>query len=141
MPLIWLIVGIVIAPGLLAQKEQQIPVSLGDLIDGFETPAMGGFIEVPGEVEILTFTAEAGERIFLDWGFRDRSLDTLNIRFEGPSSKVYFDALLASPVASGVIQIVRTGLHQLVIGHPESTQIGHYTLRIHRVSAPEFFPL
>jgi uncharacterized protein YegL len=139
--LIWLIVGIVIAPGILAQKEQQIPISLGDLIDGFETPAMGGFIEVPGEVEILTFNAEAGERIFLDWGFRDRSLDTLNIRFEGPSSKVYFDALMASPVASGVIQVVRTGLHQLVIGHPESTQIGHYTLRIHRVSEPEFFPM
>ncbi len=101
-------------------------------------PAAGaGNIELPGSVDTYTFTATAGQKVFVDWTTATSCF--LNWRMGGPAAAVVFASrgICADP---GPFTLATAGTYTLTVDTLlTSAAVGTYGFRITTVAAPQSF--
>jgi predicted Ser/Thr protein kinase len=118
-------------------EGERFEIKIGDQIsDGVPAPGAGN-IEVPGAHDIYTFSAEPGQRIYIQ-ATKLEVTDYLTIRLIDESdNEIYKDWLqLEDP---GLFQLTAGGVYTIVVGETERATVGTYKLKIWNVAPPDTF--
>lgn len=118
-------------------ETQVYPTAIGDIIsDG--VPATGaGRIETPGTEDAYTFTARAGQSIYVD--MLDGASANQRWRLVDSAGAVVFsEGFFFDP---GVVTLTRGGVYTLTLGNPGTDAAGRYRFRLWDVPAPQSFDI
>lgn len=114
---------------------QQFAVKIGDVIsDGQPGPGAGN-LESPGALDIYTFTAAPGQRIFLD--LQEGLAVGPNWSLTDADGLVLFDRALIGD--GGTVELTKGGVYTLTIGSSRSDHHGTYRLQLWNVPSAQTF--
>lgn len=117
--------------------SQEFSIAIGDTVTNGSPGAGAGNIETPGVLDIYTFEAVAGQRIFVD------ALDLdVNIRWEmtDPAGESIFSTCLACG-DPGVFTLAETGTYTLIVGATRDDSVGAYQFKLWDVPPSQEFAI
>ncbi|MGI8810033.1 MAG: Calx-beta domain-containing protein [Acidimicrobiales bacterium] len=116
---------------------QTFPYTVGNTVSNGVPAAGAGNIESPGSVDTYTFTATAGQKVFVDYL---TGTCGLNWRLIGPANATVFAsrAICSDP---GQLTLAAAGTYTLTVDTPTgSATVGTYSFRITDVPPAQTFP-
>jgi serine/threonine protein kinase len=123
-------------------KLEEFQTEIGDEIKNAEPELGAGLLEAPGSKDIYTFTAEAGEAIYVH--IIEPPVTSDNIEFymtDDLGSNVFSSCLQCGD--PGVITLDRGGEYRLTVGNndPDGAGYGAYRIKLWEVPPPDEFEL
>lgn len=124
----------------LTPPGDQFAIAVGDSVaDG--VPGLGaGNIEVPGAFDLYTFSATAGDVIFLDETFTAASVALLDYAITDPLGGIVLNNALGATDPSAFTASL-TGTYTITIGDPLDDAAGTYAFTLHAVPADDSFAI
>jgi len=122
--------------------EEDFEIEIGDEISNGEPGAGAGLIEAPGSKDIYTFTAEAGEEIYVHIIEPPSSSDTMYIYMDDDlGANVFYTCMQCSD--PGAITLDRGGTYTLTVGNddPSGAGTGAYRIKIWELPPPDEFTI
>jgi hypothetical protein len=125
---------------------QTFPIAIGDEVGPGQPAAGAGEIESPGAEDRYTFSAQAGDRVFIDvksvrggCGF----VGDLGWELRRPDGSAFIPYEVFSVcVDNGPVRLDASGTWRLVVRAPfDDDGTGSYVLRLHSVPAAQTFPI
>jgi hypothetical protein len=119
---------------------QQFAIIIGDTISDGAPNSGAGNIETPGAIDTYTFTATAGQQIFLDALSSSVSRGNLDWKIIDPNgTQLRTDAFFQD---SGPITLSTTGTYSLsIFGTYDNDEVGTYSFKLWNVPAPQQFAI
>ena len=124
---------------------QEMAVNIGDFISDGVPAAGAGNIETPGGLDVYTFTARPGQRIYLDF-LELFPTSLLDYRLEDEDGYLYSDCVRC--VNPGALRLSKGGTYKLTFGHdlefsfrPTRPDTGSYQFKIWDVPPPQTFAI
>jgi hypothetical protein len=117
--------------------SHEFNIAIGDTVTDGSPGAGAGNIETPGVLDIYTFEAVAGQRIFVD------ALDLdVNIRWQmtDPAGESIFSTCLACG-DPGAFTLTETGTYTLTVGATRDDAVGTYQFKIWDVPPSQEFAI
>ena len=121
---------------------EEFQIEIGDEIKNGEPEAGAGFIEAPGSKDIYTFTAEAGQMIYIHIIEPPSTSDTMNIYMDDDiNANIFYTCMQCSD--PGAIVLERGGTYTLVVGNedPSNAGTGAYRIKIWELPPPDEFSI
>jgi serine/threonine protein kinase len=121
---------------------EQFETEIGDEISNGEPDTGAGLIEAPGSKDIYTFTAEAGEKIYIHIIEPPSSIETVYIYMDDDlGANVFYTCMQCSD--PGAITLDRGGTYTLTIGNddPDGAGTGAYRIKIWELPPPDEFAI
>ncbi len=118
-------------------------IAIGDTItDGVPGPGAGN-IEVPGGVDIYTFSGTAGQQVYFQLTGVDPALALVRWKLQDPSGETIFDRVFNCCGGSnpGVYTLPTTGIYTIRAGESSDPGTGTYGFKLWNVPAPHQFPI
>ena len=114
---------------------QSFTYSLGTTVSDGQPAAGAGNIEMPGAIDRYSFTATAGQRVFVD---RLTGPCTVNWRLEGPGGPAFPSRRLCDPDPGQLV--LGAGTYTITVDTPTTSDAtGTYSFRITNVPGPQSF--
>ena len=120
--------------------EQQFKVQIGDEISNGEPDSGAGLIEAPGSKDIYTFTADAGESIYIQIAEVPDTTDLIDFYMnDGTGAEVFYGCLQCGD--PGAYELAQGGIYTLTVGNddPNGAGTGAYGIKIWKVAPPDEF--
>ena len=119
--------------------SEQFEIMIDDVV-AENTPAVGaGRIESPGVLDIYTFPAAAGERIFVDLQALSAGL-AIHWKLEDPQGTTLFRDCIACG-DPGRLTLTEGGVYTLTVGTQTSSAVGTYQFQLWSVPPPDQFAI
>jgi hypothetical protein len=118
-------------------------IQIGDTItDGVPGPGAGN-IEIPGGVDIYTFSGAAGQQVFFDLFGVDPALTFVHWKLVAPGGAVLFDQIFNCCGGSdaGVQTLPESGVYTLRVGESGDSGTGTYGFTLWNVPPPQRFTI
>ena len=122
--------------------EQQFEIKVGDEISNGKPEAGAGLIEAPGSKDIYTFTAEAGQVIYVHIIEPPTSTDSFQIvMHDDLNANIFFTCLQCGD--PGLFTLDRGGEYTIIVGNddPNGAGTGAYRMKIWDVPPPDEFTI
>lgn len=116
------------------------PIAIGDTISNGVPSAGAGNIEAPGTFDHYTFSATAGQRLFIRRVSFTSSLGSVQYQLLDPAEEEIAIANFNLNMI-GIVEIATTGIHTLRVGRANQSATGIYSIAITEVPNPESFPI
>ena len=123
-------------------SEEIFETSIGDEISDGEPDAGAGWIEAPGSKDVYTFTAEAGQDVYIHIIEPPSTSDTMYISlFDDINTNVFYSCMQCGD--PGTITLDRGGTYTLVVGNddPANAGYGNYRIKLWDVPPPDAFQI
>jgi serine/threonine protein kinase len=106
-----------------------------------DNPGNGaGHIENPGSSDIYTFTADAGQSVYVQVQEPPQSNDTINWRLEDETGSELFNTCLQCG-DPGLIALEHGGTYTITVGNKSGAGTGTYTVKLWSVAPPDEFDI
>jgi len=122
--------------------ENYFDIEIGDEISDGEPDSGAGLIEAPGSKDIYTFTAEAGQDIYVHIIEPPSSSDTVDIYMvDDINANVFYSCMQCGD--PGTITLDRGGTYTLTVGNddPSGAGTGAYRIKLWDVPPPDEFEI
>lgn len=124
--------------------EEEFEIEIGDEISDGEPGSGAGLIEAPGSKDIYTFTAEAGQDIYVHIISIEQSStsDTIDIYMvDDINANVFYSCMQCGD--PGTITLDRGGTYTLTVGNddPNGAGTGAYRIKLWDVPPPDTFEI
>lgn len=115
---------------LLVPEPQSFQIALDDTVSDTYPADGSGVIEQPGSQDIFTFTAEAGQRVFIK-ALESVSAGDFIWRLVDEQGRELFEKNFVSPGSDlGFYTLERGGTYRVIVGDPDANRPGAYSFRI-----------
>src|SRR5258706_1915398 len=123
-------------------SEQQFEIKIGDEISNGKPGVGAGLIEAPGSKDVYTFTATAGQVIYVHMIERPKSNDSFTIAMHDDINANVFSSCLQCG-DPGLVTLDRGGTYTMVVGNddPSGAGTGAYRIKIWDVPPPDKFEI
>ena len=121
---------------------QNFKIEIGDEIKNGEPESGAGLIEAPGSKDIYTFTAEAGQDIYVQIIEPPSTNDNVEVHLDDDlNANIFYTCMQCSD--PGAITLDRGGTYTLTVGNddPSNAGTGAYRLKIWDLAPPEEFTI
>jgi len=122
--------------------EQQFEIQVGDEIKNGQPASGAGMIEAPGSKDVYSFTAEAGQNIYVHFIEAPSTSGDVQVSMSDDlGANIFYTCMQCSD--PGVITLERGGTYTLTVGNddPSNAGTGAYRIKIWDVSAPDEFTI
>jgi len=122
--------------------EEEFEIEIGDEITNGEPGSGAGLIEAPGSKDIYTFTAEAGQDIYVHIIEPPSTSDTMNIYMDDDiNANIFYSCMQCGD--PGAIALERGGTYTLTVGNddPSGAGTGAYRIKIWELPPPDEFSI
>jgi hypothetical protein len=120
---------------LAVPAPQQFNINIGDTVSDGVPNSGAGNIEMPGAVDIYTFTATTGQEVIFDW--LSGSNVFINWRLQAPDDTVLFN----SHLLDYQVLLSQTGTYTLTLQGRGIDDVDLYSFRLVEVPAPQQFTI
>jgi len=121
---------------------EEFQIEIGDEIKNGEPGAGAGLIEAPGSKDVYTFTAEAGQNIYVQIIEPPDTSDNVELHMDDDlNANVFYTCMQCSD--PGAITLDRGGTYTLTVGNddPTSAGTGEYRIKIWDLPPPQEFTI
>lgn len=121
-------------------SPQRFAIAVGATVSDGVPEAGAGNLEALAATDIYTFTATAGQLVFLVDQNVAADLDDVNWRLTAPGGEVLFDSSFGFG-ETGVYRMPATGIYTIAVGADADLGVGTYEFRLGTPPAPEQFAI
>jgi serine/threonine protein kinase len=122
--------------------DEFFDTAIGDEISNGEPDSGAGLIEAPGSKDIYTFTAEAGQDVYIHIIEPPSTSDTMYILLQDDiNTNVFYSCMQCGD--PGTVILDRGGTYTLIVGNddPSNAGIGEYRIKLWDVAPPDTFEI
>ena len=124
----------------LVPADDTFAIALGDTVSDGVPAAGAGNVEVPGSFDVYTFTAAAGDVVFLDETFNSGGVLLLDYRILDPNGATVLTSFLGGS-DPGAFTAALGGTYTIRIGDLDDDAAGTYAFTLYLVPADDEFAI
>lgn len=121
---------------------EEFEIEIGDEISNGEPDSGAGLIEAPGSKDIYTFSAEAGQSIYVQIIEPPKTTDNVEIHMDDElNTNVFYTCMQCDD--PGTITLDRGGTYTLIVGNddPSGAGTGAYRIKLWDLPPPDTFEI